>query len=80
MVPQINSVGLKQRSLQLRHTSRRRSSKILWPKSGHCMFDAHKSKIDNETQPNCQTYQATETPEHYFLHCGKYDKEREVLF
>ena len=80
MVPQINSAGLKQRSLQLRHTSRRRSSKILWLKSGHCMLNAHKSKIERETQPNCETCQPKETPEHYLLHCSKYEKESEVLF
>ena len=34
-VPQINSVGLKQRFLQLKHTSKRGSSKILQLKSGH---------------------------------------------
>ena len=39
MVPQINSVGLKQRSLQLRHASRRGSSKIIWLKSGHYMLN-----------------------------------------
>ena len=68
MGPPINSVGLKQRSLQLRYTSRRGCSKILWLKSGHYMLNAHKSKIDNETQPNCETCQAKETPEHYLLH------------
>ena len=43
MVPQINLIGLKQRSVQLRHTSRRGSSKILRLKSGHCMLNTPKS-------------------------------------
>ena len=68
MVAQISSAGLKQRSLQLRHTSRRWSSKILQRmKSSHCML--------NQTQSNCETSQAKETPEHYLL-----EKDREVLF
>ena len=44
------------------------------------MLNTHKSKIDHETQPNCETYQAKETPERYPLHCSKYEKEREVPF
>ena len=61
MVPQINSVDLKQRSLQLRHKSRRESSKILQLKSGHCILNTHKSKIYHETKPNYETCQAKET-------------------
>ena len=56
MGPPIYSVGLKQRSLQLRYTSRRGYSKILRLKSDHCMLNARKSKIDNETPPNCETH------------------------
>ena len=44
------------------------------------MLNAHKSKLENEIQPNYETCQAKETPEHYTLHCSKYNKEREVLF
>ena len=36
-------------------------------KSSHCML--------NQTQSNCETSQAKETPEHYLL-----EKDREVLF
>ena len=80
IVWQINSVGLKQRSLQLRHTYRV-ASKILWLKSFHCMLNAHQSRVWNTTKlSNCETCQAKETSEHYLLHCKKYEKEREVLF
>ena len=41
------------------------------------MLNAHKNKIDHETQPNGETCQAKE---HYLLHCSKYEKERKVLF
>ena len=76
MVLQINSVGLKQIYLQLRHTSRRGSFKILELKLGHCMLNTHKSKLDHETHPNCDTCQAKKMPEHYLLHNSKYEKER----
>ena len=69
MVPQINSLGLKQRPLQLRHTSRR-GVRLL-------NVHAHKSKIEHETQQTCQV---KETPENYLLQCSKYEREREVLF
>ena len=41
------------------------------------MLNAHKSKIDNETQPNCETCQAKEKQQNirYLFHCSK----REVL-
>ena len=87
MVPQIYSVGLKQGSLQLRHTSRRGSSKISRLKLGHCMLNAHKSKIDHETQPNLSNKQE---PQPYacqrkkqkqsFQNCSINEKERELLF
>ena len=40
------------------------------------MFNTRKSKIDNEThsESNCETCLAKETPEHYLLHCSKYEK------
>ena len=63
----------------MRYTARG-SSKILRLKSGHCMLNAHKSKIDDETQPTCETFKVKETPEHYLLHCSKYEKKRKVLF
>ena len=44
------------------------------------MLNAYKSKIDHATLPNCETCQLKETPEHYLLHCSKYEREREVLF
>ena len=75
-MPQINSAGLKQRPRQLRQTSRRGSSKILRLKSGHCILNVHKIKIDNKIQPSCETCQAKQTPEHYLLHGSKYDKKR----
>ena len=87
MVPQIYSVGLKQGSLQLRHTSRRGSSKISRLKLGHCMLNAHKSKIDHETQPNLSNKQQ---PQPYacqrkkqkqsFQNCSKYEKQRESCY
>ena len=64
IVLQINSVGLKQRSLQLRHTSNRVSSKILWLKSFHCMLNAHQSKVDYETLPNYQTVRPVKQKKH----------------
>ena len=72
-MPQINSVGLRQRSLQLRNSSRRGLSLL---KSCHCMLSAHKSKIGYKTQPNCETCQAKQTPEYYLLHWGKYEKKK----
>ena len=77
MVPQINSVGLKQRSLQLTHTSRRGSCKILRLKSSHCMHNTDKIKVQHKTQPNCETCQAKEIPEHYFL--DMFIKKRPVM-
>ena len=45
------------------------------------MLNAHKSKIGHETDQNWDTCQTKEeTPEHYPLHCRKYEQEREVLF
>ena len=73
MVPQINSVGLKQRFPQLRHTSKRGSSKILWLKSGHCMLNRDKGKIDHETQPNCEAMKHQNIT---FSHCKKYEEEK----
>ena len=44
------------------------------------MLNAHKNKRDHERQPNCETCQAKGTPRHDLLNCGKYEKERKVLF
>ena len=79
IVPAINDQGLKQRSFLLKHTSRKVSSKILRLKSGHCMLNSHKNKIDKETQPNCDQCQVRETPEHFLLHCSKFEEERRKL-
>ena len=40
------------------------------------MLNAHKSKLENEIQPNCETCQAKETPEHYLLYGSKYDEKK----
>ena len=75
-VPVICENSLKHRLLQLKHTTRRGLSKTLPLKSGHCMLNGHKSKMDFETSPLCGVCQVKETPSHYLLGFKKFKKER----
>ena len=78
-VPALCKKSLKQRSLQLKHTTRKVSSKILRLKTGHCMLNHHKSKIDPETNSECDICKVNETPTHYLLECCKFDTQRANL-
>ena len=60
-IPTICKKSLKHRLLQPKHTTRRGISKILRLKSGHCMLNGHKSKIDFETSPLCGVCQVKDT-------------------
>ena len=78
-IPTLCKKSLKHRSLHLKYTTRKVSSKILRLKTGHCMLNYHKSKIDLETNPKCDICKVNETPTHYLLECGKYDTQRAHL-
>ena len=43
------------------------------------MLKGCKSKIDPETQPECIFCKVKETPEHFFLNCEEFGKERAKL-
>ena len=45
-------------------------------KTGHCMLNQHKSKIDQDTQSKCDVCLVNETPAHYLLHYSKFDTQR----
>ena len=43
------------------------------------MLNHHKSKIDQDAQPDCEVCLVNETPTHYLLHCNKFDAQRAKL-
>ena len=78
-VPELCKNSLRHRFLQLKETTRKGASKVLRLKTGHCMLNQHKSKIDQDTQPKCEVCLVNETPAHYLLHCSKFDTQRAKL-
>ena len=48
-------------------------------KSGHCMPNIHKSKINFKTSALCVIYQIKETPSDYLIGWNKFKKEREAV-
>ena len=71
--------SLRHRFLQLKKTTRKGAPNVLRLKTGHCMLNQHKSKIDQDTQPKCEVCLVNETPAYYLLHCSKFDTERAKL-
>ena len=67
------------KNISTKKTARRRLSKILQIKSGHCMVNSHKSKINFETSPLCGVCQIKKTHSHNLLESNKFKKEREAL-
>ena len=78
-VPVLCKNSLRHRLLQLKETTRKGASKVLRLKTGHCMLNQHKSKLDQDTQPKCEVCLVNETPAHYLLHCIKFDTQRAEL-
>ena len=78
-MPALCKNSLRQRFLQLKKTTRKGASKVLRLKTGHCMLNQHKSKIDQDTQPKCEVCLVNETPTHYLLNCSKCDTQRAKL-
>ena len=78
-MPELCKNSLRHRFLQLKETTRKGASKVLRLKTGHCMLNQHKSKIDQDTQPKCEVCLVNETPAHYLLHCSKFDTQRAKL-
>ena len=79
LIPNLTSDGLKQRALHLSFTTRNGVSKIVRLKSGHCLLNYHKSKLDTETKPNCQECNSKETPIHLLFDCKKFENERQKV-
>lgn len=79
IVPKICKNSLRHRMLQIKYTTRKGLSKILRLKSGHCMLNAHKSKIVLDTPPLCDVFEKVESPLHYLLECNKFVKERKTF-
>ena len=48
-VPELCKNSLRHRFLQLKETTRKGASKVMRLKTGHCMLNQHKSKIDQDT-------------------------------
>ena len=48
-------------------------------KTGHCMLNKHKNKIDQDTQSKCEVCLVNETPTHYLLHCNKFGIQKAKL-
>ena len=76
-VPALYKNSLRHRFLQLK-TTRKGASKALQVKTGHCMPNQHKSKIDQGMQPKCEVSLVNELPTHH-LHCSKFDTQRVKL-
>ena len=75
-VPALCKNSLRHRFLQLKKTTRKGASKVLRLKTGHCMLNQHKSKIDQDTQPKCEVCLVNETTTHYLLNCSNFDTQR----
>ena len=55
------------------------ASKVLRLKTGLCMLNQHKSKIDQHTQRKSEVCLVNETAAHYLLHCSEFDTQRAKL-
>ena len=78
-VPTSCKNSLRHRFLQLKKTTRKGASKVLQLKTGHCMLNQYKSKIDQDTQSKCEVCLVNETPTHCLLNCSKFDTQRAKL-
>ena len=72
-VPALCKNSLRHEFLQFKKTTKKGASKVLQLKTGHCMLNQLKSKIDQDAQPKCQVCLVNETTTHYLLHCSKFD-------
>ena len=79
IVPNITQQNLAKRSILLKNTSRKGITKIIRLKTEHSLLEGHKSKIDQETQPECTFCKVKETSEHFLLNCAEFGKERAKL-
>ena len=78
-MPALCKNSLRHRFLQLKKVTRKGASKVLRLKTGQCMLNQHKSKIDQDTQPKCEVCLVNETPTHCLLHCKKRETQRAKL-